>query len=66
MQKFQIKSYDKVNMVELDQAGDDVIVRVNGYGLIALRTTPEGKRVEVARNVADELGILPVETGIAI
>lgn len=55
MPKFQIKSNEQANMVELEQAGDDVIVRVNGYGLIVLRSNPYA--VECSEAVAKELGI---------
>lgn len=50
MPTFQIKSNEQANMVELEQAGDDVIVRVNGYGLVMLRSIPYA--VECSETVA--------------
>lgn len=55
MPKFQIKSSEQTNQVELEQAGDAVIVRVNGDGLVVLRSDPYA--VECSETVAKELGI---------
>ena len=55
MPTFQIKTTEQANQVELEQSGDDVIVRVNGFGLVVLRSVPYA--VECSETVAKELGI---------
>jgi hypothetical protein len=58
--KYRVKTDGEEGVVALEQFGDDVILRVNGYGLAVLRS--EGDKLDCSAQVAKDLGII-VEIG---
>lgn len=65
MLKFRIQGTQPEGVVTLEQAGDDVVIRVNGYGVGVLQSQgANGSELSVSEQVLQDLGItLRVDSG---
>lgn len=58
MMKFSLQPEGPVGVVGTEQAGDDVIVRINGQAAVVFQSQGQnGPELAVASNVLNELGI---------